>query len=109
MQHANAVTITPIMPTNARSEYLLLFRNTDLEKRLPGDELQEAMRRLNEWLSRWSERGQMVAGQPLGSAGRVISGAKRRLIADGPYAESKETVGGYVMVIAQDLDEAAQI
>jgi hypothetical protein len=97
------------MPTDARSEYLLLFRNTDLEKRLPADELQEAMRRLNEWLGRWSERGQMIAGQPLGSGGRVISGAKQRHIADGPFAESKEAVGGYVKVLASDLDEATAI
>ena len=97
------------MPTDIRSEYLLLFRNTDLEKRLPADELQEAMRRLNEWLGRWSERGQMIAGQPLGGEGRVISGAKQRQIADGPYAESKEAVGGYVKVLAADLHEATAI
>src|SRR3954468_6970701 len=97
------------MPTASRSEYLLLFRNTELEKRLPADELQEAMRRLNEWLERWSERGQMTGGPPLGDEGRVISGAKRRLVADGPFAESKEAVGGYVMVLAADLDEATKI
>ena len=97
------------MSTDTRSEYLLLFRNTQLEKRLPADELQEAMRRLNEWLSRWSERGQMTGGQPLGDEGRVISGAKQRLVADGPYAESKEAIGGYVVVLAADLDEAARI
>jgi hypothetical protein len=97
------------MPTDTRSEYLMLFRNTQLEKRLAPDELQEAMRRLNEWLGRWSERGQMTGGQPLGDAGRVISGAKQRLVADGPYAESKEAVGGYVKVLAADLDEATKI
>ncbi len=97
------------MTTDARSEYLLLFRNTQLEKRLSADELQEAMRRLNEWLGRWSERGQMTGGQPLGNEGRVVSGAKQRLVADGPYAESKEAVGGYVIVRAADLDEATKI
>jgi hypothetical protein len=97
------------MTTDTRSEYLLLFRNTQLEKRLPADELKVAMSRLNEWLARWSERGQMTGGQPLGDAGRVVSGARQRLVADGPYAESKEAVGGYVMVLAADLDEATKI
>jgi hypothetical protein len=97
------------MTTVSRSEYLLLFRNTQLENRLPADELKTAMARLNEWLGRWSERGQMTGGQPLGDAGRVVSGAKQRLVADGPYAESKEAVGGYVMVLAADLDEATKI
>lgn len=97
------------MPTDSRSEYLLLFRNTQLEKRLAPDELKQAMNRLNEWLGRWSDRGQMIAGDPLGDAGRVVSGAKQRLVADGPYAESKEAVGGYVKVLAASLDEATRI
>ncbi|HEV7403155.1 MAG TPA: YciI family protein [Chthoniobacteraceae bacterium] len=95
--------------TTTDSEYLLLFRNTQLEKRLPADELKEAMGRLNEWLGRWSDRGRMTGGQPLGDEGRVISGAKQRLVADGPYAETKEAVGGYVIVLAADLDEATKI
>ena len=93
----------------AQSEYLLLFRNTQLEKRLSHDEMQAAMGRLNEWLGRWKERGQMPAGQPLGDEGRVISGAKGRTVADGPFAESKEAVGGYVIVRAANLDEAMTI
>lgn len=98
---------TPMPAT--RSEYLLLFRNTQLEKRLSQDEMQEAMGRLNDWLGRWKERGQMPAGQPLGDEGRMISGAKQRTVADGPFAESKEAVGGYVIVRAVDFDEAVKI
>ena len=95
--------------TAGKSEFMLLFRNTQLEKRLSTDEMQEAMRRLNDWLGRWKERGQMPAGQPLGDEGRVISGAKQRTVADGPFAESKEAVGGYVIVRAADFDEAMKI
>ena len=95
--------------TAGKSEFMLLFRNTQLEKRLSTDEMQEAMRRLNDWLGRWSERGQMPAGQPLGDEGRVISGAKQRAVADGPFAEAKEAVGGYVLVLAADFDEAMKI
>ena len=100
---------TTMTTTAEKSEFMLLFRNTQLEKRLSTDEMQEAMRRLNEWLGRWSERGQMPAGQPLGDEGRVISGAKQRAVADGPFAEAKEAVGGYVLVLAADFDEAMKI
>ncbi|MDB6148755.1 MAG: hypothetical protein JWQ44_203 [Chthoniobacter sp.] len=96
-------------PPDAPAEFMLLFRNTQLETRLSTDEMQAAMARLNEWLGRWSERGQMKAGQPLGNEGRLISGTKQRTLADGPFAESKEAVGGYVIVLAADLDEAAAI
>jgi hypothetical protein len=102
MDHTNATSA-------GKSEFMLLFRNTQLEKRLTPGEMQEAMQRLNDWLGRWSERGQMPGGQPLGDEGRVISGAKQRAVADGPYAEAKEAVGGYVMILAADFDEAVRI
>jgi hypothetical protein len=97
------------MPSTSQSEYLLLFRNIQLEQRLSMEEMQEAMQRLNEWLGRWSDRGQMIGGHPLGNEGKVVSGAKQRAVADGPFAESKEAVGGYVIVRAADLDEAVAI
>ena len=96
-------------PPATHSEFLLLFRNTQLEKRLSPDEMQAAMSRLNQWLGQWKERGQMPAGQPLGDEGRVISGGKGRTVADGPFAESKEAVGGYVIVRAADFDAAMKI
>jgi hypothetical protein len=81
-----------------------------LEKRLTTEEMQEAMQRLNDWLGRWSELGQMKAGQPLADEGRVLSGGSRqRAVVDGPFAESKEAIGGYVRVEAADLEEATAI
>jgi hypothetical protein len=95
--------------TPAKSDYLLLFRSTDLEKRLAPEELNEAMRRLNDWIERWTERGNFKTGQPLGPEGRVITGGKQRLVADGPFAESKEVVGGFVVVEADGIEEATRI
>lgn len=90
------------------TEYLLLFRNTDLESRLSQDDVTEAMRRLNDWIQRWTASGHFLAGQPLGAEGRVIS-TPSRLVVDGPFAEAKEVVGGYVIVRARDLEEATEI
>lgn len=95
--------------TAAKPEFMLLFRNTALEQRLSPDELTEAMQRLNAWLERWSASGHLKSGQPLSYEGRTISGAKQRTIADGPFAEAKEAVGGYVLVQAVDFDEAMTI
>ena len=95
--------------TATKPEFMLLFRNTALERRLSPDEMTEAMQRLNAWLERWSASGYIKAGQPLSYEGRTISGAKQRTIADGPFAEAKEAVGGYVLVQAADFDEAMAI
>lgn len=99
-------------PTNAsadNAEFLLLFRNTQLENRLSTDEMREAMQRLNDWLEHWSKLGHLKSGQPLGDESRVISGTKQRSVADGPFAEAKEAVGGYVLMHAADFDEATKI
>lgn len=105
-------TTTPTMSTTptppAKPEFLLLLRNTQLEKRLSLPEMEEAMQRLNGWLDRWKARGAIKGGQPLGDEGRILTGAKRA-VADGPFAESKEAVGGYILVQAGDFDEAMEI
>ena len=93
----------------AKSQYLLLLRNTELEKRLSLDEMEEAMRRFNEWLDRWKGAGAIKGGQPLEGRGKTITGAKTRTMADGPFPEAKEAVGGYILVEAESFDEAMKI
>ena len=95
--------------TDEKPEFMLIFRDTELDKRLPEDQLNESMRRFNDWLERWSKRGFIKGGQPLASEGKVFSKANGRLVSDGPFAEAKEVVGGYVVVVAKDLDEAAKV
>jgi hypothetical protein len=95
--------------TAAKSDYLLLLRNTQIEKRLTLDEMQEAMRRFNGWLDRWTQAGAIKSGQPLGNEGTTITGAKTRTMADGPFPEAKEAVGGYILVQAESMEEAVRI
>jgi hypothetical protein len=95
--------------TDEKPEFMLIFRDTELEKRLPDDQVKEAMERFNEWLERRSKQGYIKGGQPLASGGRVIDKAQPRVVTDGPYSEAKEVVGGYIIVMADDLDEATKI
>ena len=58
------------------------------------------------------ERGDLIDARPLQSATtartvRVRSG--KRLVTDGPFAETKEQLGGYFLIEARDLDEAVEI
>jgi hypothetical protein len=95
--------------TEEKPEFLLIFRDTDLDKRLPHDQVKESMQRFNEWMERWSKRGNLKGGQPLASEGRVIAKAQERVVIDGPFSESKEVVGGYIIVSADNLEEATKI
>jgi len=53
--------------------------------------------------------GQMVTGaqlQPVSAATSVRVRNGKRLLTDGPFAETREQLGGYYLVEAKDLDEA---
>jgi len=56
--------------------------------------------------------GQYVAASPLEPTSRATSVRVRggkRVVTDGPFAETKEQLGGYFMIDASDLDEAIAI
>src|ERR1051325_425902 len=56
--------------------------------------------------------GQYVAAGPLRSVSTATSVRVRegkRLVTDGPFAETREQLGGYYIVEAKDLDEAMAI
>jgi hypothetical protein len=91
------------------SEYMLLFRGPHWDKGLSPEELQQVMGKVMTWFEGLKEQGRVKAGQPLGAEGRTVSGKKGRPVADGPFAESKEAVGGYLLLQADNLDEAVAI
>jgi hypothetical protein len=47
--------------------------------------------------------------QPTGAAASVRVREGKRLVTDGPFAETREQLGGYFLVSAQDRDEAIAI
>jgi hypothetical protein len=97
------------MTTPTTPEYMLLFRGTDWDRGLSTEEIQNVISRWIAWFDRLTEQGKARAGQPLTDQGKVISGKKGQTILDGPFAESKETVAGYILLQVDNLDEAVEI
>ncbi|HEX4143523.1 MAG TPA: YciI family protein [Pirellulales bacterium] len=59
-----------------------------------------------------SAKGQYLGGsplQPISTATSVRVRGGKRQVTDGPFAETREQLGGYFVVEAQDLDEAIDI
>lgn len=59
-----------------------------------------------------STNGQYVSASPLQSVSTAVSVRVRdgkRLVTDGPFAETREQLGGYFMVEAKDQEEAIDI
>ena len=90
-------------------EYILLFRGAHWDRGLSTDELQHAMDKVMEWFEGLNERGKIKGAQPLGGQGRVISGTDGRFVLDVPFTETKEAVGGYLVLQADSFDEAVEI
>src|SRR5262249_61078162 len=90
-------------------EYMLLFRGPHWDRRLPTDELQRVMDRVLVWFEELGERGKIKGAQPLGGQGRVISGTDGWFVVDGPFTETKEAVGGYLVLQADSQNEAVGI
>jgi hypothetical protein len=63
------------------------------------------------WTDKIRAEGRHKAGQKLtDDPGKVIRQAGGRVtVTDGPYAESKEVVGGYYMITAKDYEEACRV
>ena len=97
------------MSTNAKNGYLLLFRGTDWTKNLSPEEMQQVASQWMAWFQGLTEAGKVTAGSPLENAGKVVSGKHGRLVSDGPFAESKEAIGGYFLLQVETLDEAVAI
>ena len=92
-----------------KSEYLLIFRGTHWDKELSPEETQKVITQWYAWFEGLLQSGKAKGGQPLENEGKIVSGKKGRTIADGPFAESKEAIGGYFLLQVRDLDEAVEI
>jgi hypothetical protein len=91
------------------TEYMLLFRGNDWYKSLSPEEMQKVADHWMAWFKRLTDEGKALAGNPLEREGKLVSGKSGRVVADGPFAESKEAIGGYFLLRVDTLDEAVAI
>jgi len=94
------------MSTQSQNGYMLIFRGTDWHKGLSPEEMQRLADQWMAWFNRLKDQGKAIAGNPLEREGKIVSGKNGRVVSDGPFAESKETIGGYFLLKVNTLDEA---
>jgi hypothetical protein len=97
------------MSTQKPPQYMLLFRGNDWQKGLSPEEMQKIAGQWMAWFERLTAQGKVTAGAPLEKEGKTVSGQNGRIVSDGPFAESKEAVGGYFLLQVNTLDEALAI
>jgi hypothetical protein len=95
--------------TTIKSDYLLLFRGNVWDRGLSPAQLQKVVSDWMAWFERLKADGKCSGGHPLEEQGKVVSGTNGHIVADGPFAESKEAVGGYFYLQVADENEAIEI
>ena len=93
--------------------YILLIANDEVayEARSP-EEAQETLAQYGAWVEEMGKRGVLQGGErlrPTTDATTVQVRDGDVLTSDGPFAETKEQIGGYFVVDCKDLDEAIEV
>lgn len=88
------------------SEFLYLYRGGDSSG--TPEQMQKHMQKWVDWLKELGTKGHLKdQGNPLERTGKVVKG--RKSISDGPFAEAKDMIGGYTLVEAKDIAQAADL
>lgn len=88
------------------ANFIYLFRGGDAG--LSPEAMQKHMQKWAAWIQELTKTSNFKAGDPLDRTGKVVSG-KKKVITDGPYAEAKDLVGGYLVVTARDANQALEL
>src|SRR3954453_14797409 len=97
------------MNTQDQNGYMLLYRSDEWYKKLSREELQELNNENKAWIERLTAQGKATPGRALERTGAIVSGRNGRFVTDGPFAESKEAIGGYLVLDVETIEEAIAI
>lgn len=91
---------------------LLIYDDTKAWEQFSDAERQKGMEMYMKFTQEVKASGHWLGSnqlQPASVATSVRERNGKRLVTDGPYAETREQLGGYYMIEAKDLDEAIAI
>ncbi len=91
------------------TKYLFLIRGGHAKELQESPEAMEVhVKKWKAWMRELADSGALADGLPLAAEGTIVSGGGN-LLTDGPFAEGKEVVGGYLVINADSLAGAAEI
>ena len=87
----------------------MIFLKEDLQlvKNMSQEQLQEDIKQFTQWVEKLAKTGNYVSGDPLETSGWLIK--KDEILTDGPFIESKEAIGGYFIIQAENAQKAIEI
>ena len=90
-------------------EFMMIFRNEKSDgSKMPSEEqMQLIMSEWQSWIKGIAATGKFSGTNRLYPEGRTLKPGNN--VTDGPYAEVKEMIGGYLIVKADSLEEAVKM
>jgi hypothetical protein len=90
-------------------DFLLIFRASAAGPSTASpEEMQASMQKWMDWMGGIAAQNKLIdRGNRLSPAGKVVNASQ--VVTDGPYMEIKEAIGGYTLIRAESLEEAAEI
>ncbi len=87
-------------------EFLLLIHGSNYKDESPAA-MQAHIERYNHWMNELLQQNKFIIGSRLDATGKFLVD-KNTVISDGPFLEPKEIIGGYILVRAEDVEEATK-
>lgn len=89
------------------NQFLIIVRGSDHATTSP-EEMQQRMNLFGEWVQKVLD-GRYVSGAPLEETDARLLKSKTEVLTDGPFIESKEMISGYMIINANDIEEAVEL
>ena len=89
------------------NEFMLIFRHEDASKKVSPEQMQAWMKQTMDWIGTISAQNKFVGGVGLPMDEACVVDHKK-LVTNGPFGDIKETIGGYIVVKAESIEEAAE-
>jgi hypothetical protein len=91
------------------NEFLLVFRrDQQAVSQMSPEQMQAMMKPWQDWMGSLAAQNKLAnPGNRLAGEGKVVK--PNNVVTNGPYVEIKEAVGGYIVIKAADLNEAAEL
>jgi hypothetical protein len=88
-------------------EFILIFRHEDGNTVASPEQIQIWMKQTMDWIGTITAKNKMVGGNGLPfKDARVVR--HNNVVTNGPFGEIKETIGGYIIVKADSVEEAVE-
>lgn len=94
------------------ARYMLMLLDTPADyAALTPQQMQDVVTEYGQWAERMGKEGKLAGGDKLADeGGKILKGkGAAAVVTDGPFAETKEVLGGYFIIHAASYDEAVAI